>query len=215
MEVPTPAIQDPKKWKRNLSLPELFRDSPTDELYDNHNIDPAITSYVKLLIAKYVESLVKLLAEKEKELDEKNKRIHGLESHISERQEARWIPDNVTVMQILDQEQYFRRNSPRISGVVLEGGENAADKVRQISAELNINICDTDIDRAHLIGDPRKSAATGAGRQILVKFVRYGKRLQFLKAWGHLRESPKLRNIFINEYLTPTRYQAFKKLLAG
>ena len=57
VQVPsTPAMQDPKRRQRNLSSPELFRHSPTDELHGNPNIGPAITSYVKLMIAKHSNS---------------------------------------------------------------------------------------------------------------------------------------------------------------
>ena len=78
--------------------------------------------------------------------------------------------------------------------------------MKQISVELDIQIPDAGIDRAHPVRNPRNSVVSGAVRQILWVRPLWDIRQKFLHIWRNLRESSKFRKTYINEELTWTSY---------
>ena len=117
-----------------------------------------------------------------------------------------------------DTEQYSRRMCLRISGISETQNEDVTKVVLDFAKRVNVKIGPGDIDRAHRVGrskegeverDPGSSSARPLqNREIIIKFTNSAARLNLLRGRAKLRED-NIRNIFINEDLTP-----FRKLLA-
>lgn len=82
-------------------------------------------------------------------------------------------------IQLDDMEQYSRRTCLRIFGIPVETSasarENCKSKVKEVFHEMEVDIKDEDIDRAHRIG--KKYKEQGVDHQaIIVKFYSWDKR---------------------------------------
>jgi len=75
--------------------------------------------------------------------------------------------------------------------------------VKAVAAALGIQLKDSDIQRAHRIG--RKKTSKHKPRPIIVCFVSYKKRNQFLCEKAKLKNNEDCIDIFISEDLTPLR----------
>ena len=112
-----------------------------------------------------------------------------------------------------DAEQYSRRMCLRLAGLPETEHEDVHKLVLEFADKVQANISPVDIDRVHRIGKTNSSnsadeAAGGArsrlGREIIIKFTNSSARLRLLKGRARLREDG-VKNIFINEDLTPAR----------
>ena len=83
-------------------------------------------------------------------------------------------------------------------------GENVIFKIAET---LKINLEQYDIQRAHRLSKPRNKPTP-----IIVRFLSYKKRCEFLYAKSKLKEADTLNNIFIAEDLTPLRMKLFYSL---
>ena len=86
-------------------------------------------------------------------------------------------------------EQCGRRKNLRIHGSPetkkkQDDGENI---VFELAKELNIDLKSCDIQRAHRLGKKKKTA-DAKSRQVIVRFLSYKKRNEFLKAKSRLRQ---------------------------
>ncbi len=112
-----------------------------------------------------------------------------------------------------DNEQYNRRLCLRINGVELsedsdrESGAECFKRVQDIfKNQLNLDIPDISIDRAHRIGPVITDPSTGKRyRQIIVRFTTWRQRTQVYKA----RKSAKKVKIHLD--LTQKRVRLLKK----
>ena len=118
----------------------------------------------------------------------------------------------------LDQiEQELKQYSVRISGFeppsIQENETPAAIKpseiVCDIAREIGVEISRSDIDMSHFNSKPDQDGR----RQILVKFLRFEDKLEFIKARKRLRGSATYKSVYLNEDLTRTRYQILKSLI--
>ena len=106
-------------------------------------------------------------------------------------------------MVLEDLQQYSRRNCILLTGIPEQKEENTDKIVKDLSSEkLKVPLTDTDIDRSHRVGKPKAGVKS---RPIIVKFTRYNKKAEVMKARRKLKGS----NIVIQEQLTP-----FKQLLS-
>lgn len=85
-----------------------------------------------------------------------------------------------------DQEQYQRRLCLRINGIEVkngngESGEDCLEKVKEIFNELEVDIPDSVVDRAHRIGDVTEKDGKRV-RQIIVRFTTWRHRTLVYKA---------------------------------
>ena len=116
-----------------------------------------------------------------------------------------------------DIEQYSRRMCLRISGLKEFDHEDVTAKVLDFAKKVDVNISDDDIDRAHRVGRRNTESSdaddwneqsigttSSKSREIIVKFTNSSARLKLLKGRTKLRLG-KVKNVFINEDLTPTR----------
>jgi len=114
---------------------------------------------------------------------------------------------NLNIVNLDALEQYNRRENIRIHGVT-ENEMNRADDGEQVAFQvadaLGIELEKDDIQRAHRLGKRRKNARAKP-RPVIVRFVSYKKRNQFLKAKSNLKEIENLSDAFITEDLTPLR----------
>lgn len=103
-----------------------------------------------------------------------------------------------------DLEQYTRRNSMRITGIVEEDDEDCAQKVLDVANNtlgLSPPLSLTDIDRAHRTGRIRMTSGQVQPRPLLVKMATYRQRYRIMEQ----RQKLKGTGIFLNEDLTKTR----------
>ena len=165
---------------------DMFRDC-----IDYGRIEVLINTAIKTRVTK----LETLLEEKCKIIDEMGTRIQELEQSAD------------------DQEQYSRRTSIRINGIVERSGEDVTSVISNLCQSID---CTPTINRAHRVGKPRTSEAS-APRPILCQFVAYYDKANVMK------NRPKLKNVqpgvFISEDLTRKRakimYEARKLKRTG
>ena len=120
-----------------------------------------------------------------------------------------------------DIEQYSRRMCLRIGGIKEQRNENVTQRVLDFADNLNVSLSPDDIDRAHRVGkradsggatssddgnedEQNTSVIPGRSREIIIKFTNSSARLKLLQGRSKLREN-KIKDIFINEDLTPAR----------
>jgi exosome complex exonuclease DIS3/RRP44 len=108
-------------------------------------------------------------------------------------------------------EQYSRRNSIRITGLVesTEPPEDIYEVVLGFFKDdngLNCNVDINDIDRAHRVGQKKQQ-----NRPVLVKFASYQTKQLILKSRRNLRENNDYENVYINEDLTKLRSELLYK----
>ena len=128
---------------------------------------------------------------------DKDEMIGRLEREIAEQRRT-----------INDLEQYSRKNCINISGLPESTGENVISKVAELGAVVGVDICESDIDTAHRLGNPDKSKT----RTVIVKFVRFDKREQLYAARKQIRTAripsgssltaPVLRGVYVTDSLT-------------
>ena len=168
------------------------------------------------------------------ELTRVNNELVKTQSDLSElRSDHESLKNEVTALKSKqdDTEQYSRRMCLRISGIRETRHEDVMQKVLDFANSINTHITPADIDRAHRVGPPRtnntnineddvehgvfadgtssehsgehSAQSESKGREIIIKFTNSSARLNLLKGRSVLRER-NMKNIFINEDLTPT-----------
>jgi hypothetical protein len=149
-------------------------------------LDPQVRSSIGGIVAESIkQELVALRAEvKQKNaiIDQLKRRVDDLESTND------------------DLEQYQRRNSLRISGLLEEDNEDTFQRslcVINETMKVEPPIQEQDIDRLHRVG----KQDGGKPRSIIVKFATYRARHRVMQCRRNLKNS----NIFINEDLTRER----------
>ena len=158
------------------------------------------------LISKLEEKMERVLAAKIDELVKPlEDKIQSLESKIS-LYEAHMEDLKVRVN---DNEQYSRRSCLRIMGIPLpksekESSQDCAKKVMDVFMELELNISEDDIDRAHRVGKRVRDEDGMEAQTMIVK----------LNAWKHkvavYRSRKKLQNQRILVDLTLRRAKVLK-----
>ena len=158
------------------------------------------------LIVRLEEKLERLLVEKideiKKPLEDK---IQGLESKLSV-YEAHMQDLEV---KIDDNEQYSRRSSLRITGIPLpqnekESSEECTKKVMDVFAELEVDISEDGIDRAHRVGKKTTDGDGIEGQAMIVKLNSWKDRVAVY------RERKKLKDKRIYVDLTFRRAKLLK-----
>ena len=100
-------------------------------------------------------------------------------------------------------EQYGQLENLRIFNVP-ESNSNIDDEEEMAlhtAKEMNVNLTDMEIQRAHRLGPKRN----GKPRPIIVKFMCYKKRSQFISSKKKLNDSAKFSNVYVAEDLTSLR----------
>ena len=111
---------------------------------------------------------------------------------------------NINLYKIDDLEQYGRRENMRIHGIsestdsVNDDGEKV---ILKMAKDLNIELKDSDIQRAHRLGRKRVNP-NFRPRSIIIRFVSFKKRNEFFIAKSKLRNLKQYENAFISEDLT-------------
>jgi uncharacterized coiled-coil DUF342 family protein len=118
------------------------------------------------------------IAELKAEINKKDEKI----TELSNRVEA--LESDVSVLrntvQLLnrkadDNEQYSRKMSLRINGIPSERNEGANTCIEKVLNLLNslpeVNVLDSDIDRAHRVGKGKNDSNGNESRQMIVKFL--------------------------------------------
>lgn len=118
--------------------------------------------------------------------------------------------DKTMLLNKIDElEQYSRRNSIRVFGIPENNDENVRNKIIELcSHKLNVNIDNTQIDRAHRVGSTNtaNSKHTSSHRGIMVKFINYEHKMLVLQNRKKLKGS----KVVITEDLTSTRYKLLR-----
>ena len=103
-------------------------------------------------------------------------------------------------------EQYSRRNSLRVAGILEETNEDIDKIIHGLASTLNVDMELADIDRSHRVGRP----GPGKQRDIIVKFVSYRTRRKLYGVRVQTK-SKELKGVFINEDLTRVRSRILSK----
>ena len=110
---------------------------------------------------------------------------------------------NINLYKIDDLEQYRRRENMQIHGIpestdsVDDDGEKV---ILKMAKDLNIELKDSDIQRAHQLGRKRINP-NSRPRPIIIRFVSSKKRNEFFFAKSKLRNLKQYENTFISEDL--------------
>ena len=92
---------------------------------------------------------------------------------------------------------------------MLESNSNIDDREEiafHIAKEMNVNLTDMEIQRAHRLGRRRN----GKPIPIIVKFMCYKKRSQFISSKKKLKDSARFSNVYAAEDLTSLRAKLLK-----
>ena len=120
----------------------------------------------------------------EKESQEQKKIIEELRSEVSSLSEKL----NGITEQVDWQEQYSRRNRLLIHGITEGNQENTDGSALEIFREkLDIELTQTDIDRAYRIGKSDKRSSRP--RPVIVKFIRYNDKKKMFSKKKQLKNS--------------------------
>lgn len=151
-------------------------------------------------LAKSLASIViKKYELKQKEMAEK---IEALEDKL--RHKEKEISDLNTRVQ--DMEQYSRRNSLRIFGLVEESNEQTEKVVTCfLNNKLNVSLTESCIDRVHRVGKP----SSGKIRPIILKLTNYHDRDSIFKVKSRLKGS----GVVVREDLTAYNLSLLTKVI--
>ena len=124
------------------------------------------TKISQIKVTESLDALSKKINELETEIKNKNEKIPLLENRVEilEEKESQG-------KEIDDLEQYSRRNSLLLHGVVETNAECADDIVKTCAEELGIDVKQEDIDRSHRLGKVKRN--DNKPQQIIVKFARH------------------------------------------
>lgn len=154
-------------------------------------------SVVNSLKTMFTMELQREINELKRLVEQKDNKIKELEKHVSD------LDMNCDSL-----EQYSRRNSVRVYGIVEKEFENPVDVALDlINNKLKIDMNMSALDRVHRIGKKKNDAV----RPLIVKFATYRERNRVYRAKQRLK-SDNTERIFLNEDLTRKRslllYQA-------
>ncbi|KAK9730990.1 hypothetical protein QE152_g14036 [Popillia japonica] len=138
-----------------------------------------------------------------------NKHIEQVRQDYAVKCESMEKDKTMLLNKIDELEQYSRRNSIRVFGIPENNDENVRNKIIELcSHKLNVNIDNTQIDRAHRVGSTNtaNSKHTSSHRGIMVKFINYEHKMLVLQNRKKLKGS----KVVITEDLTSTRYKLLR-----
>ena len=117
-----------------------------------------------------IEELLKEIKEKDAKIDTLFSRVDALEGDVALLKRTCVLLER----KCDDNEQYSRRTSVRINGIVVPDRETGDDCVRSVVQILNespeIEITDANIERAHRVGKPKINSNGTKTHQMIVKF---------------------------------------------
>ena len=113
---------------------------------------------------------------------------------------------NLTNSKLDDLEQYGRRENIRIHNVAesTSAKDDGEDVLFKVADALKIELAEYDIQRVHRIGI-KTTSRNAKPRPVIVQFVSYQKRNEFLCEKSKLKKSMHFGNAFIAEDFTPLR----------
>ena len=162
-----------------------------DKHFDLLSTKDDITSLkeeVILLVTEKIQDQEKQISALEERIDELEANNAVLESHVAHLHKS-----------YENQEQYSRRLCLRIDGIKLppkgtnESGEEVLGKVKEIFDELEVDVPDAVIDRAHRIG-PKSTDGDGKPRQqVIVRLTTWRHRTAIYRARKKATSSVKIR----------------------
>ena len=118
---------------------------------------------------------------------------------------------NLSLYKIDALEQYGRRENLRIYNVP-ESNSNTNDGEKmtsKIAKEMNVNLTDVEMQCAHRLRRKRN----GKPRPIIVRFMCYKKRSQFLSSKKELKDSVSFSKVFVAEDLTSLRAKLLRYII--
>ena len=162
-----------------------------DKRFDLLSTKDDITSLkeeVTLLVTEKIQDQEKQISALEERIDELEANNAVLESHVAHLRKS-----------YENQEQYSRRLCLRIDGIELppkgtnESGDEVLGKVKEIFDELEVDVPDAVIDRAHRIG-PKSTDGDGKPRQrVIVRLTTWRHRTAIYRARKKAASSIKIR----------------------
>ena len=141
------------------------------------------------------------------ELAESKATINAVKAENSQLKQAL----NLTNYKLDSLEQYGRRENIQIHNIpeTLSNKDDGEEKVLKIANELNIDLTNADIQRAHRLGTKKRN---GKPRPIIIRFQSFKKRNEFLFRKSGLKSNNEFKYVFIAEDLTPIRAKLLRYL---
>ena len=114
---------------------------------------------------------------------------------------------NLTNFKMDDLELYGRRENIRIHNTAETECEknDGEDVVFEVANALDIELSELDLQRVHRI--VKKKTFLAKPRPVIVRFISYQKRNEFLYGKSKLKKNGKLKNMLITKDLTPLRFK--------
>lgn len=196
-QLSTPKQSDTPKRRAEVAISPLentqIKKFNTGEIMDAavlevpDNIDPQVSTYINLAIARAISAMEAKYEEKLLGMSKLNnsleEKVNNLEQRVYSLEKSN---DSL--------EQYSRRNNIRITGIEYAEGENVEQKVMDLVSKGDVDLNINDIDRAHRVGTKQ---------DVLVKFVTYRKKAEVMLAKKEIHA--KEETAFIAEDLTRIR----------
>ncbi len=145
------------------------------------------------------DEVVLLITEK---LQEQEEKISALEERIDKLEASNAVLESHVAHLCKsheNQEQYSRRLCLRIDGIELpqkgvnESGEEVLGKVKKVFDELEVDVPDTVIDRAHRIGPKSKNRDGKLRQQVIVRLTTWRHRTAIYRARKKAKSPVKIR----------------------
>jgi len=168
------------------------------------SLEKTISESIKNSVECVLRPIIEKISLQDAKLSELSDKIDSQGRQISFLTKELLAEKTKTTLAFDVNEQFSRRSNLRINGLILEEGETTDTAIIRLAGKLGSNTSKSDISRSHKIG-----RANG----IIVKFVSYNARIDFLTKRKVCREDPNLRDVFISEDLTKRRYDILRSLL--
>ena len=169
---------------------QTYLESPNDP-----RVKEALSAILKDAFLQYVQQL-------ETTTKWNQQRIVALETELRTTKSER---DSLQ-RDLRELQQYTRRNALRVYNPSWPEPTNQVEPedtdalILKLAEDLDVPLAPWEIGRSHRVGRPRND---GSPRPIIVKFISYNVRRRVYDARKKLRDTPRLRGIYINEDLTP------------
>ena len=208
-----------------------FKDLLTSTLEEI--LDSKLTAIFDVKLAPIIKSLDFIsngfdeLTRKVTKLEESNKTLENENRSLKNQTADLWKEVNQLKTAMDGQEQYSRRECLEIRGIPTALGEDTDKIIKSVGSILDVDIDDSDSSVSHRIGipsstRPETSATVTSRAAIIVKFTNRNIRDKLYKSRSKLKNFTtgdiglgrhNDGKIFIQESLTPSRRQQFKKAL--
>lgn len=200
-----------------VALPEICTISETAMQALNDQIQASVCEQVNVSVKAMAQSVADIISaslnERMSSIENENRRLTEQVQMLSIKVTELETHKQTSELKMDDLEQYSRRSCLRIAGVLETKGESTDELVLDIARECNVEMCIADIDRSHRVRNRKKPSdnyGTSRPCDIIVKFVSYRTRAEFMNNRFRLKNNSSYKSTYINKDLTRQRVELLR-----